>query len=536
MNLGMPVRSNAQSVQGVLRTERDLERHPLVLFLRAIKNDINIYFKMIGFSPTWQQQELVDAFVMGASNIAVRSGKGPGKTACTAALIPWWSLTNFDSQAVVTAPTEAQCKNVWLSQAQKWVMNGDPRLKKLFTFTGKGYGIGGHKNSLWGCYIRTATRPENFQGIHNERLLIYCEEASGIPRPIMQAIQDTLTGEKGNLSPELLSQLIADKEARSLKGLHKAMQEKVNEEPIKQALNRWLAVGNANSRTCRFFDFFHSLAGNPWTCFRWNAEETPKSAWFSGERNLEIEEEFGKDSDVYRVAVLGEFPSLDPDSILSEDEVNKCYGPEAYRRAFAHKDTSKQIGIDLARLGGDECVTVIRKGRVLIKLACRSKVPDTNDWLDMAMAEQDSLQWQNKDCMYVVDTSGLGESSIGYLGNKKRAGKRVHEFYSQNRAHESTKYYDKISEAWFGFRRMVRSGDLYLGDKPDRRTVLQLTMRKYGLDEKTGRLRVESKEAYKKRLADVDTGGDLGKSPDRADGLVMAFYEHATQSQRIAMG
>ena len=97
-------------------------------------------------------------------------------------------------------------------------------------------------------------------------------------------------------------------------------------------------------------------------------------------------------------------------------------------------------------------------------------------------------------------------------------------------------YYDKISEAWFGFRRMVRSGDLYLGDKPDRRTVLQLTMRKYGLDEKTGRLRVESKEAYKKRLADVDTGGDLGKSPDRADGLVMAFYEHATQSQRIAMG
>jgi hypothetical protein len=507
-------------------------KDPVFNFLCTIKYDINFYFKLIGFKPTWQQQELVDAFVAGHPNISVRSGKGPGKTAATAALIPWWSLTNFMSQAVVTAPTEAQCKNVWLSQAQKWIMDGDPRIKYFFSFTGKGYGIRHHKNELWGCYIRTATRPENFQGIHNERLLIYCEEASGVARPIMQAIQDTLTGSKSAWGPEKLQQWVNDREDRALSDVQKIQQAKLDRKNA--ALNRWLCVGNPNTRTCRFFDFFNSLAGAPWLPLHWNAEETPITPWFSGERNIEIEEEFGKDSDVYRVAVLGEFPSLDPDSILSDAEVNACFGLKAYEKAFNHPDNKKQIGIDLARMGGDECASVYRSGRLALKMEFKSHT-DPSDWIDRACAEQDTLKWNTKECVYVVDTSGMGEGAVGRLGSKRRIGKRVHEFYSQNRAHESKKYVDKITEAWFGFRRMVRSGEIYLGEKPDRRLVMQLTNRKYKIDEKTGRLKVESKEDYKKRMADIDTGGELGKSPDRADAVVMAFYEHASDSQRVAV-
>lgn len=507
---------------GELQSETD----PIFQFLYRIKHDVNYYFKLIGFDPTWQQRELVEAFVEGHANIAVRSGKGPGKTACTAALIPWWSLTNFMSQTVVTAPTEAQCKNVWLSQAQKWIMDGDPQIRYFFNFTGKGYGIRKHKNELWGCYIRTATKPENFQGIHNERLLIYCEEASGVSRPIMQAIQDTLTGSK-NATDDVKKAVQKDKKARNLDPKQQKLQNSLN----KVALNRWLCVGNPNTRTCRFFDFFHSLADNPWVPLHWNAEETPITNWFSGERNKEIEEEFGKDSDVYRVAVLGDFPSIDPDSILSETEVNVCFGDVAYARAFKHSDNTKQIGIDLARMGGDECVSVYRRGRVCLSMEAQSMI-EPLDWIDRTVLMQDDLQWKDSECMYVPDTSGLGETGAGYLGRLK---KRTHEFYSQNTAFHSDKYADKISEAWFEFRKMVRSGDMYLGDKPDRRLVMQLTMRKYGLT-KDGLLKVESKDDYKKRLSDIDTGGELGKSPDRADSMVMAFYPYASQSQRICIG
>lgn len=51
--------------------------HPFKLFMKRISTDIYYYFSLIGFKPTWQQKEFVDALVSGDTNIAVRSGKGP---------------------------------------------------------------------------------------------------------------------------------------------------------------------------------------------------------------------------------------------------------------------------------------------------------------------------------------------------------------------------------------------------------------------------------------------------------------------------
>jgi len=469
-------------------------------FLRRTSNDINFYFKCLGYTPTWQQRELVDAFVAGEPNIAVRSGKGPGKTTVTALLIPWWSLVSYQSMAVITAPTMDQCRNVWLAEAERWLMNGDKRVKHFFKFNNNGYGIRGNSQKIWGGRLRTANKKENLQGLHRPNMLIYMEEASGLSHPIMQTIQDTLSG---------------NSDASAAGGQ-----------------NRCVAVGNPNTRTCRFFDFFHSLKGNPWHCLHWNAEETPDSAWFSQKRNDLISEEFGKDSDIYRVAVLGEFPSLDPDNLISEHDLNQCFGPDAYLKAFNNEDTTKQIGMDLARFGGDELVTVFRNGRIVLDFDARNHV-EPHIMIDRAVMLQDQFTWKDSECTYVVDTSGMGESAVGPLADTRKLGKRVHEFHSHNTAFERTKYADKISEAWCGFAKMVRSGDLYLGEKIDKRLVTQLTTRKYFVT-KDGLIKIESKDEYKTRLKDTENGS-LGKSPDRADGIVMAFYNHATQTQRVSM-
>src|SRR6056297_601257 len=225
-------KNNDIKSKGFFRSTSSVNDDPRAVFLKAIKKDINFYFSLIGFKPTWQQKEFVDALVAGDPSIAVRSGKGPGKTTVTAACMPWWSLTRPMSRVVVTAPTMRQCKDVWLAEAEKWISGGDKRLRSLFKFTGTGYGIRGHKQNQWGCFLATATTPEAFQGIHNKNLLIYCEEASGIDRGIMQAIQDTMSGHR--------------KEGQG-------------------GQNIWCCVGNPNSRTCRFFDFFHSLSDH-WTC------------------------------------------------------------------------------------------------------------------------------------------------------------------------------------------------------------------------------------------------------------------------------
>lgn len=473
--------------------KRVRKTHPFQLFLKEISDDIYAYCHYLNFKPTWQQKQLLDAMQERRTNIAVRSGQGPGKSACDAVCVTWWSLVNPYSLAVVTAPTMRQCKNVWLSQAQSLVMNGDKRLRSIYSFTGTGYGILGAAKDSWGCYLATANRPEAFQGIHREKLLMLCEESSGIARPIIDTIKGTLSNQKGTYC--------------------------------------WLQIGNPNTRDCAFFDCFHSLADAPWYCLHWNGEETPESAWFSKRRNEELAEEFGRDSDVYRVRVLGEFPATDSSCLINEGDLAKCYTPEARARAMAIPDNKKQFGIDLARFGGDENVIVARQGRMMLTMECYSHT-DPNQAIDRAVMLQDMYTWPTKDTMYVVDTSGMGEVAVGNLGGQRRMGRRVHEFYSQNCANDSQKYANKITEAWCLFAKKIKAGEIYLGDKRDRKLTLQLTTRRYIVD-KDGRIKIESKDEYKKRNADTNDG-DLGKSPDRADAVIMAFYDHAHESQRLA--
>ena len=133
--------SSKQKIGGMLAPNINVEEHPLSIFLRRIKQDVNFYFSLIGFKPTWQQKQYVDAVVAGESNIAVRSGKGPGKTTVTAVMTPWWSLTSPMSRAVITAPTMRQCKDVWLAEAAKWIGAGNRQLKSCFSFTNTGYGV-----------------------------------------------------------------------------------------------------------------------------------------------------------------------------------------------------------------------------------------------------------------------------------------------------------------------------------------------------------------------------------------------------------
>lgn len=287
-----------------------------------------------------------------------------------------------------------------------------------------------------------------------------------------------------------------------------------------------------NTRTCVFFDSFNKEASK-WLKLHWNTEETPETPYFSKKRNEEIAEEFGKNSDVYKISVLGEFPNLDPNCLISDEDLDACCTPETMHRAMhENPDRTKQIGLDLARYGGDECVAVWRRGGVLYQMWADKT--DPNNAVDKAVAGQMLYGWENNDCIYCVDTSGMGETAVGNIGDSRRMGRRVHEFYSQNSAIENDKYHDKITEAWCNFAKLVKQRLIYLGEKIDKKLKQQLTSRRYVVTPK-GKIKIESKDEYAKNNSDSENG-TIGKSPDRADGVVMAFYPHATDSTRIAAG
>lgn len=274
-----------------------------------------------------------------------------------------------------------------------------------------------------------------------------------------------------------------------------------------------------NTRSCPFFDCFNSQR-HLWETFTFNAEDTARDyPWIvSPERNKLLEEEFGRDSDVYRVRVLGEFPSADPNCVISSEDLEKvCTGRQADMLRHARASRVRRFGIDLARFGGDESVIVRRSGNAVV------------DWRFFAHAEpvsvvqqafrmQAEAVWSDEQCVFVPDASGMGQ---GVLGLFHQAGKRVFEFHNNGAPHR-IEYANKITEAWFELAKRVKASDVYL--PKDNRLIQQLSSRQYYTNKK-GRLILETKDEYMKRGFD---------SPDRADATVLAFWDHVEATTRIA--
>lgn len=442
-------------------------------FYATVSSDIYAFARACKFDPTHQQIQLFDAIMRavngtGSRKIAVKSGQGPGKTTASGLVGLWLQIRDPYTKLIVTAPTMRQCKDVWLAEARQTIRMADPVLSQIYTFTGTGIGILGHKPSEWGTLLLTASRPENLQGQHRKNMHVIAEEASGIQRSFIEQFKGTLS------NPNAI----------------------------------FLQIGNPNTRDCNFFDCFNSQR-KKWVTFTWNAEETPASEWFDPQRNKDLEEEFGRDSDVYRIRVLGEFPHADPNCVMSSEDIEKVMEKKRMLLAAKLGNGRKQIGLDFARYGGDENVVIRRSGNAVVEYWWRSRI-DPNRAVDLAFKMQAHAGWSNHETKYVADAGGMGQ---GVMDRFYQANKTVHEFHS-NHAASLMDYDNAITQGWFGLAKLVRTGHCYL--PLDNQLLHQLSSRQY-FTTKKGRLVLESKDDYMKRGHD---------SPDRADGTVMAFWDN----------
>jgi phage terminase large subunit len=436
----------------------------------------------MGFNPTFQQAQLLQAIQDGKRRIAVRSGQGPGKTTASAVVGGWLMLRDPYCRVVVTAPTMKQCKDVWLAEFRNRLREGNPSLSRLFHVTNTQIGVCGNRANDWGCLLVTSNKPENAQGQHNKNLHLICEEASGIPREIIEQYEGTLT------NPGAL----------------------------------FLQVGNPNTRDCAFFDSFHKDL-HRWTCLHWNAEETPESEWFSHSRNELFAEKFGRDSDAYRIRVLGEFPLADPDCLMSDDQVRAVMGnkrllvPSSQIINPAIGRPAKQFGLDFARYGGDESTVYRRQGNAVMEWQRYSHI-EPADVARSAFEMQRKAFWSDRETHYAADAGGMGQ---GVMHVFYEARKNIHEFHNGARAHDID-YDNKITEAYFNVARLVKERQCYLPH--DEVLLRQLTTRRY-FTTKKGKLSLESKDDYIKRGFE---------SPDRADGLAVCLYDQIIDRGGVA--
>jgi phage terminase large subunit len=396
----------------------------------------------------------------------------------------WRVLQYENSLVVVTAPTMKQCKENWLAEFRRLVMGADPIIQQFVEVTNTKIVI--NQTTNWGIRLETATKPENFQGKHEKHLMYVMDEASGVPREIYEVIKGTVTNKDAII----------------------------------------LCIGNPNSRDSAFFDCF-TTHRSLWETITLNAEHTPSSEWFDPRRNKELEEEFGRNSDVYRIRVLGDFPLADPNTVIGIEQLEPATDKKKILVAARIprftgtrlEAPAKQFGTDFARFGGDESIIMRRAGNAIIEWEFYAKTEPAYV-VDRSFVMQHEAGWRDEDAWYVSDAGGMGQ---GVMHKYYDARKNILEFNSGGRAGDS-QFANAITEAWFHVARLARRGELYIPQ--DNRLIQQLCTRQYFTNKK-GKLILEDKDNYKKRGHD---------SPDRADALVMAFYDQVLATGHVSTG
>jgi phage terminase large subunit len=434
-----------------------------------IRDDPFYFFQLLNFEPTSYQAEVTEDVKAGKPRVAVKSGQGPGKTAMTVGLAMWRTMRAFKAMTLLTAPSIKQCRDVFLAECARALDKAHPILKQFINVKKSRVEFGGVRD--WEIKVSTASKSSNISGYHQDNLTVIIEEAQGVGADIFQTCQGTLTNQDSLL----------------------------------------LAIGNPTTTDCAFYDCF-GKARDDWACHTFNGEDAARDYphIVSPERNEILARQFGRDSDVYRVRVLGEFPSNNPRSIIGLGDAEAAEKAPMFAALMRGGLREKAFGIDLAAYGEDESVIVRRQGNAIVeRVVYRQKDPA---WVvRQAFKMQSAVGWRNEDCVFVFDVGGMG-AGVRHLFDER--GCDYIPFAHNGTAIDSREYADKISEAMFELGKLLRQrGGVHLGKDPV--LVKQLCGRHYDLDPR-GRLRAEPKKVYCHRTKEP--------SPDRADAVAMAFY------------
>ena len=162
-----------------------------------------------------------------------------------------------------------------------------------------------------------------------------------------------------------------------------------------------------------------------------------------------------------------------------------------------------RIGADIARYGDDRTViTVVKGNKVLPQVVIRGM--DTQ-----AVAKRIyELAIEHRAESINIDVIGVGAGVVDALNGIGLPG--VNGINVGEQAWDSDRFANRKAEVWFSLRQRMLDGEISIPNDKDLEREL-LCSYKYSL---TGKILIEAKDAVKKML---------GRSPDMADSLVLAF-------------
>ncbi|MGA6223480.1 hypothetical protein ACPESV_24480 [Streptomyces umbrinus] len=424
----------------------------------------------------WSKQREIMLSIRDNRRTAVRSCHGVGKSHTASLVAAWWLDTHPPGEAfvVTSAPTFAQVRAIlW-----RYIRRTHRRGKLAGRVNQTEWHIA---DEMVAFGRKPADHDESaFQGIHARYVLVILDEAGGIPEQLWVAA-DALTT---------------------------------------NADCRILAIGNPDNPSSYFRKV--CLPGSGWHVIGISAFDSPNltgedvpedvaQALVGREWVEEKAQEWGVDNPLYKSKVLGEFSEDAPNKVVRASDIAKCrIDPE--KKLTAEHLLPVELGVDVGG-GGDETVIRERRGqRAGREWRAHTDRPEKIAPLILQAIKETGATTVK------IDSIGVGFGVIGELRNQAGDTHNAHieAINVAEKASQPDKFVNKRAEIWWEVARGLseRGGwDLSSMENADT-TVAQLLEPLWDVDPQ-GRIRVEPKTEIIKRL---------GRSPDNADALLLAFY------------
>lgn len=420
--------------------------------------------------PTEDQKKVMND-VAKNQKTTVRSGHGVGKSAMESWIILWYIATRPYPKILCTAPTKHQLHDILWAEVSKWKRKSKG-IDESFEWTSEKIYLKGSQEE-WFAIARTSNKPDAIQGTHADHVLIVIDEASGVPDIVFEPVLGSLSTKDAKL----------------------------------------LMCGNPT----KLSGFFYESHTSKSSMYKKHVIDGAKSERVDKEYVEMIIDMFGKDSDVYRVRVAGEFPKANPDSFIGRDIIisNSVINIQQINCI--------DLGVDVARYGDDESVVAETYNKCKVKKLHPFKHNDTMKLTGQIVNIIKDLNLKYPDiCIRIkVDCDGLG---VGVYDRLKEV------IYEQElnaiviechfgasggkvQYDEPIEYHNSTGLMWGNARSKFINNSLEIIE--DEELISQLSNRKYFINS-DGSIILEKKEDMKKRGV---------HSPDRADAVVLSLYE-----------
>lgn len=425
--------------------------------LIAYRKDPALFVReVIGAKPEPYQIEVLRA-VAGKprAKVAWRAARGVGKSTCAAWLVLWHTLLFYESQTITTASNWRQVAKMLWPEVHKWYARIDFSKLGFDSSNIDAQKLGIYLDKYWFAVGESSNDPEKLEGFHAERILFIVDEAKLVTRKTFNSIAGCLT--------------------------------------TKYAKMLVLSTPPRHPHACYFRDIFERKVPG-YELFHTSGLDSPRvDAEYIASVTDPVE---------YKTQVLGEFVDSSSDIlyVFDSQKLEEAIGLEL-------SDLEPTVmGVDIARLGGDKNVVMVRKGKTIgvrTESWANTLLPYTEGRIkDIARQVQPDL--------INIDVIGYG---AGIYDNILLEGEFNIEGINFKRTPPDRRFANTRAYAYAQLARRIATGDRSIPDDPQ--LLLELAAQTYDFD-RQGRKLMDPKPLIRKKL---------GCSPDFADAAVLCSLE-----------